>query len=303
MPFAFPDRDEPVSKSVRRLARNRMEASLALVADADRPLPERIRELRKNIKKTRALIRLVRPNFKGFDRENDALRKAAAVIADLRDNDALAEAFDAVARRVYVPFDAREALRARILKPLPSPEVEGDATGAGATGAEGASPVDAALAEHARLVQGIAERARGWKIGATGFDALAPGLERTWSAAQKAMRQSQAEPTGLSLHQWRKRAKDHWYHARLLAPVWPEMMAHHVAAADALGERLGEARDLAFLIEALTGAEGGEDFIATARQEEDRLLDAASTLGTRFFSEPAQGLSRRWRGWWEIWRA
>ena len=166
MPFAFPDRDEPVSKSVRRLARNRMEASLALVADADRPLPERIRELRKNIKKTRALIRLVRPNFKGFDRENDALRKAAAVIADLRDNDALAEAFDAVARRVYVPFDAREALRARILKPLPSPEVEGDATGAGATGAEGASPVDAALAEHARLVQGIAERARGWKIGA-----------------------------------------------------------------------------------------------------------------------------------------
>ena len=220
MPFAFPDRDEPVSKSVRRLARNRMEASLALVADADRPLPERIRELRKNIKKTRALIRLVRPNFKGFDRENDALRKAAAVIADLRDN-----------------------------------------------------------------------------------DALAPGLERTWSAAQKAMRQSQAEPTGLSLHQWRKRAKDHWYHARLLAPVWPEMMAHHVAAADALGERLGEARDLAFLIEALTGAEGGEDFIATARQEEDRLLDAASTLGTRFFSEPAGGLSRRWRGWWEIWRA
>lgn len=292
MPFTFPDRDQPIAKSVRKLARNRLEASLALIAKAERPQGERVRELRKNIKKTRALIRLVRPNFKGYERENDALRTAGRVVADLRDRDALRDSFDALARRVYLPLDARAALREATLTPHEPPTEDAAAT---------------ALAEHGRLVQEIAERLRGWKIAGSGFDALVPGLERTWTAARHAMHQAAADPTGEALHQWRKRAKDHWYHSRLLTPIWPEMMAHHVAAADALGERLGEARDLAFLIEALErageSAGGGKDFIAAAREEEERLLSDARTLGARFFSEPAEGLSRRWRGWWKLWRA
>ncbi|MCV2867921.1 CHAD domain-containing protein [Defluviimonas sp. WL0002] len=287
MPFAFPDKDESITKSVRRLARNRIEASLALIADAERPQQERVRELRKNIKKTRALIRLVRPNFKGFERENQALRAAGRVISDLRDSHALAETFDALSRRVYVPFEAREALRDAVVQPPAQPTPE---------------EAEAALAEHARLLQEICERSRNWKVTEKGFDALLPGLERSWIAAQKAMDAARKAPGGETLHQWRKRAKDHWYHARLLAPIWPEMMAHHVAAADALGERLGEARDLAFLIEAFEGVEGGSDFIATAQQEKDRLLSAADALGSRFFSEPASGLSCRWHGWWKVWR-
>jgi CHAD domain-containing protein len=287
MPFAFPDKDRSVAKSVRKLARNRIEASLALLEDDARPRAERVRELRKNIKKIRALIRLVRPNFKTFDREDAALKDAGRMIADLRDSDALAECFDTLSRRLYTPLAARETLREVILHPRAA-IVEQEAADR--------------LAGHGRLIAAIMERLSGWKISGTGFDALSPGLERTWSAAQKAMTAAMSEPTGEALHQWRKRAKDHWYHARLLAPIWPEMMVPHIAAADALGERLGEARDLAFLIEALAGVEGGEEFRAAAAEEEARLLADARRLGARFFSEPAGGLSRRWRGWWQIWR-
>ncbi len=287
MPFAFPDKDVPVAKSVRALARDRMEASLALLDQQDRPRAETVRELRKNIKKTRALLRLVRPNFKGFARENGALRDASRLIADLRDSDALAETFDRMAQKTHLAATPREVLRAAVVHPR-------------AALAE-AEALDR-LAEHGATVAALAERTRGWKIDESGFDALAPGLERTWIGAQKAMEAAEVDPTGTALHIWRKRTKDHWYHARLLSPIWPQMMARHVACADALGERLGEARDLAFLIAALTDTDGAQDIRAAAAEDEARLLADARALGARFFAEPATGLSRRWRGWWKIWR-
>lgn len=287
MPFAFADKDLSVAKTVRKLTRLRMEASLSLLDQTERPRAELIRELRKNIKKTRALLRLVRPGFKHYSRENDALRSASRLISDLRDSDALEEAFSRVEALTFLPAGQREDLRAIVIRPR----------------AEIAQTQLAdRLAEHRAIVAAIAERIRGWKVDADGFDALAPGLERTWLAAQKAMDMAQANPTVGALHDWRKRTKDHWYHARLLAPIWPEVMAQHVACADALGERLGEARDLAILIQALADVSGAVEFIQAAAAEEARLLSDAHFLGARLFSEPAASLSRRWRGWWKIWR-
>ncbi|MCB2125762.1 MAG: CHAD domain-containing protein, partial [Rhodobacteraceae bacterium] len=99
-----------------------------------------------------------------------------------------------------------------------------------------------------------------------------------------------------------KRVKDHWYHARILQPIWPEMMTHHMAAAETLGETLGDARDLAYLAEALAALPEAAEIRAAARDEEARLLADARALGRPFLSEPAGGLSCRWRGWWDIWR-
>lgn len=287
MPFAFADKDLSVAKAVRKLARQRMEASLALLEQTERPRAEVIRELRKNIKKTRALLRLVRPGFKHYGRENDALRQASRLISDLRDGDALAEAFQRIEALTFLPARQSAELRAAVVQPQ-------------------IALADAQIAErmdeHRSAIAAIAERIRGWKVDTDGFDALAPGLERTWVAAQKAMDTAQSNPTADALHDWRKRTKDHWYHARLLAPIWPEVMAQHVACADALGERLGEARDLAFLMRALSRVTGAEEFCQFAAGEEARLLADARFLGARFFDEPAVGLSRRWRGWWMVWR-
>ncbi|WP_347312578.1 CHAD domain-containing protein [Defluviimonas sp. SAOS-178_SWC] len=286
MGFTFSAKDKSTEKAVRRIARERLDASQALLADPKLPRDALVHELRKNIKKTRALLRLVRPHFKGYERENAALRDAARLISDLRDADVLATTFDDVASRIYMPPDALAALRDRIVRPR-----------------AGGTDADKELAGHAESIAAIARRAKDWKISGAGFDALEDGLERSWTAARKAMNAAENDPTGEALHLWRKRVKDHWYHARLLTRIWPEMMSHHIAAADILGETLGDARDLAYLIEALKDEADAADLRARAAEEEARLLADARTLGELFFSERASGLSRRWRGWWDIWRA
>lgn len=285
MAYSIASTDRSATKALRRIARERLEDSVALVAADRMPRVALIHELRKNVKKTRAFLRLVRPVFDAYATENAALREAGRMISGLRDADVLAQSFDSMAARIDMPPEAAAALRDRVIRP---PAAKDDP--------------DAVLNAHAAMIAEIAGRARKWKVAEAGFDAFETGLERSWTVAQKAMRAALAEPSGETLHLWRKRVKDHWYHARILQPVWPEMMTHHMAAAETLGETLGDARDLAFLAEALTGLPAAAAIGAAARDEEARLLADARTLGRPFLSEPAGGLSRRWRGWWEIWR-
>jgi CHAD domain-containing protein len=246
--------------------------------------------LRKNVKKTRALLRLVRPSFKGFDRENAALRDAARLISDLRDADVLGANLDRTAAKSDLAPDRIAALRAHI-----------------APAATSAFTPEDRLKAHREAIAAVEARIKGWKIAGEDFDAFHEGLERNWDAARTAMRKALSEPSGASLHTWRKRVKDHWYHARLLTPIWPEMMRVHIAIANTLGETLGDARDLAFLVESLTTgsvdeAEAAAALARIAAEDERTLLVQGTKLGALLFSEPATGLSRRWRGWWDLWR-
>jgi CHAD domain-containing protein len=290
LPFSF-QRDEMSSETaVRRIAAERLETSRMLFDDTALSREVLIHELRKNVKKSRALLRLVRPNFKGFARENAALRDAARIISDLRDADVLGANFDRVAAQSDLTPDRIAALRSQLV-PLPSSDP---------------GPEDR-LNAHRDAIAAIESRISGWKVAEDDFDTLSDGLEQSWHAARTAMHKAMAEPTGAALHTWRKRVKDHWYHARLLAPIWPEMMQAHITVVDTLGETLGDARDLAFLVEALTGGpfedtEAAAILARIASDEERKLLKQGSRLGALLLSEPASGLARRWRGWWQLWR-
>ncbi|SPH16849.1 hypothetical protein DEA8626_00363 [Defluviimonas aquaemixtae] len=286
MALAFSEMDKSVTTAVRRIARERLEASLALIDKSSLDRPELVHELRKNVKKTRGLLRLARPDFNRFNRENTALRNAARIISGLRDADILALHFDSIAQRAGMPAKTVARIRAEV---LPSSALDAPATSA-----------EDLLKAHRAAIAEIAARVQLWKIGSKGFDALAGGLEHTWKAAQSAKTRAAAAPSGATLHRWRKRIKDHWYHARLLEPIWPEMMAHHVAVADTLGETLGDARDLALLAEALEPMAGAEKLRDLALADETALVRNAQRLSTLFLSEPARNLSRRWRGWWQI---
>ncbi len=290
MPFHFQRGDKSVEKAVRRIAAERLETSRLLFDDTTLARDTLVHELRKNVKKTRALLRLVRPHFKGFERENAALRDAARLISDLRDADVLGANLTRIAEKTDIPADRIAALHARL-----APAVTTAFT-----------PEDR-LNAHREAIAAVEGRIGKWKISGDGFEALRPGLERSWDAARSAMRKALSEPSGEALHLWRKRVKDHWYQTRLLAPIWPEMMTPDRATADTLGETLGDARDLAFLVEALTEGDLGNDadtaaLARIAAEEEAALMKEARKTGTLFFAEPASGLSRRWRGLWDIWR-
>jgi CHAD domain-containing protein len=290
LPFAFRPDDKSSEKAVRRIAGELLETSRLILGDASLPRATLVHELRKNVKKTRALLRLVRPGFRDFERENAALREAARLIAPLRDADVLAQTFDRAATRIGLPLSETAALRNRLAP----------------ASVEAIKPEER-LEAHRQALAAVEAGVEGWKIRHKGFDSFTGGLERSWDACRRSMRKARDKTDAEALHQFRKRVKDHWYHARLLSPIWPEMMAAHVSACDKLGEALGDARDLAILIEALgneafSGDDTASAIAAAAREEEEKLLAKSWRAGARLFAEPAPTLTRRWRGWWEIWR-
>ena len=289
MAYAFDPSETSVEEALRRIARERVDASLDLFDDADLTEAKRIHELRKNIKKLRGLVRLVRPVFADYAAENAALGAAGRRIGHLRDADVREAGLAALARRARLPKPERAALAA--------------AFGAGLARPDPAA-AEAALMDHLAALRDLRLRIADWTVAGTGFAPFEPGLVRVLARARKAMKAARKDPAGEAVHDWRKRVKDHWYHARLLAPVWPELVKPWAAAVGDLGEMLGDARDLALLAQALdplaADLPGAARLAARARQEEAALMARADGLGRRIFAEDPKALAARWAAWWRL---
>src|SRR5262245_58298509 len=84
MAFCF-KRKESVAKGIRRLARGRIENALECLDDCRQP--EAIHCVRREVKKARAVLRLVRTNIgkKAYCRRSNLLREASSHLAAVRD--------------------------------------------------------------------------------------------------------------------------------------------------------------------------------------------------------------------------
>ncbi|MGC1489596.1 MAG: CHAD domain-containing protein [Albidovulum sp.] len=289
MAFRFNHDDLTAHDGLRRLATERARRALAVLDNPDLTISEQVFATRKHIKKLRALLRLIRPNFKGYRQENEDLRGTAQLIADLRDHDAINEAL--------VNLAALTGLKDTVLVQLSATRPLAESTTQTATGR---------LSTCKTSLKAFLGRCAEWDIAGEDFGCLQPGLERSWRRAQKAAQAARTTPEVEPIHIWRKRVKDHWYHARLLAPVWPQMMGPHVAVADQLGKLLGEARDLHLLrlwLESCPETPASVALGAVAHRREPALLAQAHDLSDRLFTDQAACLSARWGKWWKDWRS
>jgi CHAD domain-containing protein len=294
MPFHLLPTDDSARQSVRRIAQEQLDAALTLLdaGQGQGPDAAAVHGIRKRIKRLRGLLRLVDPVLEGAERDARRLRDAAHILGPLRDAEVrvltlagLADDLGGVAPAALAPFAAAlEAERA----------------------AAAAAPCDLDALRDA--LEHTRRRARDWRLSARGFAAFAPGLAATWADARQAMDRAAAERRAAfspdPFHRWRRRAKAHWYQARILLPIWPEMMAPHAAATDALGELLGAHNDLAVLAEHLArGAAGRDDpatfraIAAAVRTRRTVLADRALHLGTRLFAGKPKHLTARWGAW------
>lgn len=297
MTFAFDRKDRSVQAGVRRIARAEARAALACLRSDLTANPEAVHAVRKASKKLRGLLRLVRPGFDGAKAESAALRDTARHLSTLRDAEVMRRTFERLAEKL--PDEANEALRAR-LDQRKAQIADPDAL------AEAIAAMTAAF-------EGIEARARKWKIRGKEFDALAPGLIATRKRARKGLKRAQRAARDDTLpaeafHDWRKQVKHHWYQARLLAPIWPEILTPHVAQADLLGETLGDHNDLDILLTTLEGDPALADHPALSplrvevMAQRRKLAAQSLVLGARLLAEPPEALADRWGRWWGLWR-
>jgi CHAD domain-containing protein len=286
MAYAFHRDDTAPDHSLRRIATE--ELSTALNRLAGLPAPEAVHGIRKNLKKTRALLRLYRSALPGQPAANATLRGVAAALSAQRDAAVRLATLD----RLFPELpDCLLALRNLLLADSVAP----------------ARPIPPGLAEP---LAALRDEAATWRLRGKPHSALKDGLATTRRKARRAADAARAAPDRPDLvHEWRKRVKDLWYQTRLFAPVWPELFRPLTAEADALGEALGDHNDLAVLaahLDTLSDDLLTDEARTLLRQRIDaarsRILARAFPASDRLLAGDPRTMAETWVTWLKLWQ-
>jgi CHAD domain-containing protein len=288
---------EPVPDEVRRVARGRIDHALdELRGESDSTREEAVHEARKDMKKLRALLRLVRGELgdRVYAFENTCFRDTARELSGVRDADVMLATLGDLEERYGELPGAGSRLRPALvahrfrasavgLKPKPALDTLGEAR----------------------------ERVADWPLETDGFEAFEEGLGRIYRQGRRDFGAARKAPSAERMHEWRKRTKDLWYHLQLLEDAWKPVIGALADEAHELSDRLGDEHDLTVLKEwahrhasALNGAEPvlrGFDVILENRQRE--LQQEAFEYGVRLYADKPSVFVGRLEGWWEAARS
>ena len=222
--------------------------------------------------------------------------RAARGLSDARDAEVLVQTLDQLARRfagqlpehsfaaVREPLERdRDAHRAQLADSAQVPQAAGQLVGARA-------------------------RIEKWQLAPGGWRALEPGLERSYRRGQRAMGDAARRPSAERMHDWRKRAKDLWYHERFLAPVGGPVIGGQAKDLHRLTDLLGDHHDLGLLRRRLADdrfsvAADVDGIIGIIGHRQAELEGQAFSLGSRVYAEKPAAFVRRMRSAWRAGRA
>ncbi|HXD53791.1 MAG TPA: CHAD domain-containing protein [Solirubrobacteraceae bacterium] len=285
--------EERLGPGLERIAVEQADVVLGQMAAAeDGDVRHAVHEARKAIKRLRAIVRLLEGPLgtRAGEREQDALRAAAALLAGARDAEVLLETLEQVVQRGGRRLAGRPgviSLRLQLAAEREAAEQE-----------LLAPALRLRVADEMRLFRA---RAAAWQLGAgDGIEPIEAGLARVYRQGRRRLRRAGRKKGRRmrAMHQWRKRVKDLRYAAEILRRPSPEgsgsaraarRLARLAQRADSLGEVLGEEHDLAVLDEwiALHGASAGAGR-GTRRRLHREIADRRRRLRRRALREGAE---------------
>lgn len=302
---------ESLPSGLRRITLEQFDRSIDRL-ESGVELDRAVHETRKSIKRLRATLRLVSGEIgtKVYRVENELLRDTSRLLAPIRDGwvmvDAVARlrseftsqlAPTAFAHIEQALIDRHERRRQRTLDD------------------ENLFPVVVTTLRAARQryaawpVESRTERTGKRTIRDT-FEAIEPGLRRTYDRGRAEMDQAAVDPVEEHFHQWRKRVKYLRHQMEILEPLWPEVVSAHATTLDQLGELLGDEHDLAALLQLLAdipslAADGAERAMlaALAQHRRRELQRAALAVGMRVYAESPGRFIDRMGTYWDSRRA
>jgi CHAD domain-containing protein len=300
MAYRFKHR-EGVEKGLRRIARQQLERASAELGDPSLAPDAAVHQVRKRLKKLRGLLRLVWPVIgeAAYRPRNRRFRDLGRALADVRDADIMLQTLDDLAGRLQGEDAGSDLSGLRRHLSDQRAQARGNGT----------QDLHARRETVAAELQAICDQLDDWSLPARGFAALGPGLQQTYARGRKAMRKAYASPSDARFHEWRKRAKDHWYHSRLLTGVWPGLLKPYTKEMQRLSDLLGDDHDLATFRQRLgempadvlpAETSAALQRLIAARQK--TLRDEARQLGYRIYGGRPKRVGRRIGRWWKTWR-
>jgi CHAD domain-containing protein len=290
-------RKECIADGVCRIARKQVAKALK---SCSKNAAESIHATRKQIKKLRALLRVVRCGVgkRQLEKALKDLREAAACLVASRDSHVQLKVFEELIRppRRKSSNDPFSRMRA-VLK-----EESGEQT-ARFRANRHAKKVREILRNTPRKFERLHLKGDGWEI-------LGPAIKKLYGGAQAAHDCARKDSTPEKFHEWRKRTKDLLYTIELLEPIWPEQMSAISAEFEKLTECLGDDHDLEMLRQTVVKKSVSVELegetqrllpLIESRQLE--LRKGALKLGSRLFEETPSKFSGRLHQYWKRWKS
>jgi CHAD domain-containing protein len=293
--------EKSVRSNLRRLVRKQLEKSEGSLQNfSHESRDEIVHDLRKRLKKIRALVRLVRSEIgeHTYHDVNYRFRDAARPLTEVRDAKILLQTFDRLLQHFHEHLpprgfrQLREALEQNLRDVRRRVLVQ-----------------QKTLRKIARFVKHERRELMPWLEASNHWFALRCGLEDAYRRAADAFQDAGRDPTVEKLHEWRKQTKYLHYQLVTIRPLWPERIDELVKETGSLGDLLGDNHDLAVLQQKLTDAqpsfstqEDRDVLCPLCEQRREAFLRESLSLGERFFQEQPAAFVRRLKTCWKAWR-
>lgn len=286
---------QPVGDALREIAAGAVAEAQAILDDPERDPTVKVHDIRRALKRWRALLRMLRPHLR---ESGETLRFQARDLARrltvARDAQSAIDAFqDAThaCRDLPIALPARSV--ATMQRRLDGLKAENERS-------IWTDEIQQALSDY--LTEAAAQVGR-WTLDGLRFSDLANMLATTYRRARASMPKHWTEASGEDLHDLRRRVVEHRYQMELIEPVWPRLGRIWVDEAQRLRTRLGKYQDLEMLAAKATAGQPLAYWrakltpVIAHRQGEH--VEAARRLATRLFAESPKGFRRRLEALWD----
>lgn len=292
--------DESIPTGIKRIAKEQITKAIAELSAVDElGIDEAVHQARKRLKKTRAVVRLVRDSLGSeYRTENARFRDLGRSLASLRDAKVQIETVDNLTA-YFTDIAAsdtfknlRRELRVDYRREYQRVIDEG-----------------IIISVKNQLKDAVGE-IDNWSIDSDNWSAIAKSFKRVYKRGYRGLHRVLSEPTAENLHEWRKRVKYLRYQLRILRPIWSEMIAEWVDRTHELSDYLGEDHDLAVLQKFVLSQperfdrENTLEILTTlSDRRQTELQTAAIFLGKRIYTEKPKDYVNRLENYWQIWQA
>jgi CHAD domain-containing protein len=272
-------------------------AARSIIADGRRALtdpeltgPEAVHEVRKALKRWRALLRLLgKPLGDQADQMRSEARELMRGIAGARDAQSALDALSDL-RKADLPFSQTsvETIRARLTERRDDAEAKAFS-----------KTMRNRLSRYFDYATLSLER---WPLKAIDFDIVTDGLTSTYRRARQLLPDAWPDAEAEHLHDLRRRVVEHRHQMDLVEPLWPRLGKVWAEEAQRLRNRLGSCQDLAVLTEFTAPHQPLAPWrsrlapLIAARREAH--LKTAQRLAGRLFAEKPKAFRQRIAALW-----
>jgi CHAD domain-containing protein len=286
--------DQSLAKNLLRIFRQQIDGGLALARGRSKPEDTLVHDMRKHLKKARAVLRLLREEIgrDSFCREDRRLRDIGRLMTEIRDAEVRLQTMRQLEQATHHHYRSYQKIE-RLL----------------ATELENFLAAFAGWEKKAvRLLEQARHASKKWSRANYSWRRLRRGLQQTYKSGRKALARARAETSAANIHELRKQTKLLGYQVRLLRPWNNLVVGGVIEELTELGHLLGRVHDLVFLSDRLRlecskshWGKQEDELLSLIENSEAELQRDGIEIAERFFAERPSKFGVHLNEWFKDW--